>query len=135
MITDKGIEMMAEAIIKRLESDLAAVTAERDALKAQLEQREDEHIYELGHVGLDLEHAQHEIAIYKPLLTAVCSVATSDVPGDLVETNRRLLEQAMIVAEISGFLFVGVENDYDKNLREGALEKIRKELRIEIPPR
>ena len=36
MITDKGIEMMAEAIIKRLESDLAAVTAERDALKAQL---------------------------------------------------------------------------------------------------
>jgi hypothetical protein len=107
--------------------DLAAVTAERDALRAQLEQRDDDHIYELGHVGLDLEHAQHELAIWKPLLTAVCVVAT-DGPGEMGDAIKAIQKQAMRVAVISGFVYVGVENDYDMNLRKDALNRVCKEL-------
>jgi hypothetical protein len=105
------------------------LTAERDELRTGLEQRDDEHIHELGNVGLDLEHAQHELAVWKPLLTAVCVVAT-DGPGEMGDAIKGIQEQAMRVAVISGFVYVGVENDYDMNLRKDALSRVCKELRL-----
>ncbi len=115
--------------VKMLVDRLATVTAERDALRAGLEERDDEHIHELGNVGLDLENAEHELAVWKPLLTAVCNVATrayADVNGAI----RVLLDTAMAVAVGADSVYEGVENDYDMNLRESALNRVCNQLQL-----